>query len=170
MLTLNYSAKWEILRATRLLAEQTARKLLNPTKINKHIFKNTLNTRTIPYFCPPFPLPNLTQRAMTDLKAQIIPDKIPRHIAIIMNGNGRWAKQKGLPQVLNHHNNMKSVREMTETTAKIKIKYLTLYAFSTKNWNRPPAEVTALINLLIKTIRSKIHNLNKNDIHLTTIS
>ena len=106
---------------------------------------------------------------MTDLKSLIIPEKVPSHIAIIMDGNGRWAKQKGMPRVLGHRSGVKSVREVTEGCAEIGVRYLTLYAFSTENWNRPPAEVTALMSLLVDTIRSEIKSLNKNKVRLLAI-
>lgn len=106
---------------------------------------------------------------MTDLIAQIIPDKVPRHIAIIMDGNGRWAKSKGMPRVLGHRSGVKSVREVTEAAAQIGVEYLTLYAFSTENWNRPPAEVTALMSLLVETIKGEIRDLNKNGVRLMAI-
>jgi len=106
---------------------------------------------------------------MTDLKSLILPDKVPQHIAIIMDGNGRWAKQKGMPRVLGHRSGVKSVREVTEAAAEIGVKYLTLYAFSTENWSRPPAEVTALMGLLVETIRGEIRDLNKNGVRLTAI-
>ncbi len=100
---------------------------------------------------------------------QIIPDKVPRHIAIIMDGNGRWAKQKGMPRVLGHRSGVKSVREVTEAAAQVGVEYLTLYAFSTENWNRPPAEVTALMSLLVETIKGEIRDLNKNGVRLMAI-
>ena len=106
---------------------------------------------------------------MTELKSQIIPDKVPQHIAIIMDGNGRWAKQKGMPRVLGHRSGVKSVREVTEAAAEIGVKYLTLYAFSTENWSRPPAEVTALMGLLVETIKGEIRSLNKNGVRLMAI-
>lgn len=106
---------------------------------------------------------------MSDLKAQIIPDKVPQHIAIIMDGNGRWAKQKGMPRVLGHRSGVKSVREVTEAAAEIGVKYLTLYAFSTENWNRPASEVTALMTLLVETIKGEIRDLNKNGVRLMAI-
>lgn len=106
---------------------------------------------------------------MSDLKSQIIPDKVPRHIAIIMDGNGRWAKQKGMPRVLGHRSGVKSVRDVTEAAAEIGVEYLTLYAFSTENWNRPPAEVTALMTLLVETIKGEIRDLNKNGVRLMAI-
>jgi undecaprenyl diphosphate synthase len=106
---------------------------------------------------------------MTELKSLILPDKVPQHIAIIMDGNGRWAKQKGMPRVLGHRSGVKSVREVTEAAAEIGVKYLTLYAFSTENWNRPPAEVTALMSLLVETIKAEIRDLNKNKVRLMAI-
>ena len=86
-----------------------------------------------------------------------------------MDGNGRWAKQKGMPRVVGHHSGVKSVREVTEAAAEIGVGYLTLYAFSTENWNRPPAEVTALMTLLVETIKGEIRDLNKNGVRLMAI-
>jgi undecaprenyl diphosphate synthase len=106
---------------------------------------------------------------MSDHKSQIILENVPKHIAIIMDGNGRWAKQKGIPRVLGHRSGVKSVREVTEAAAEIGVKYLTLYAFSTENWNRPPAEVTALMTLLVETIKGEIRDLNKNKVRLQAI-
>jgi len=106
---------------------------------------------------------------MSDLKSMILPDKVPQHIAIIMDGNGRWAKQKGMPRVLGHRSGVKSVREVTEACGEIGVKFLTLYAFSTENWNRPPAEVTALMTLLVETIRGEVRDLNKNGVRLMAI-
>jgi len=106
---------------------------------------------------------------MSDLKSQIVPHNVPKHIAIIMDGNGRWAKQKGMPRVVGHHSGVKSVREVTEAAAEIGVGYLTLYAFSTENWNRPPAEVTALMTLLVETIKGEIRDLNKNGVRLMAI-
>ena len=107
--------------------------------------------------------------AMSELKSMILPDKVPQHIAIIMDGNGRWAKQKGMPRVLGHRSGVKSVREVTEACGEIGVKYLTLYAFSTENWSRPPAEVTALMTLLVETIRGEVRDLNKNGVRLMAI-
>ncbi|MCS6928935.1 MAG: isoprenyl transferase [Saprospiraceae bacterium] len=104
-----------------------------------------------------------------DLKARIVAGYIPVHIAIIMDGNGRWAKRKGLPRVLGHRSGVKSVREVTEAAVEIGVKYLTLYTFSTENWSRPPAEVTALMNLLVETVRTEIDDLHRNGVRLTTI-
>jgi len=102
-------------------------------------------------------------------KHQIDLEKLPQHIAIIMDGNGRWAKQKGKLRVFGHHNGVTSVRETTEAAAEIGIKYLTLYAFSTENWNRPKAEVDALMSLLVTTINKETKTLNKNNVRLQAI-
>lgn len=104
-----------------------------------------------------------------DLKSQINIDKLPQHIAIIMDGNGRWAKEKGMPRVFGHRNGVKAVREATEAAAELGIGYLTLYAFSTENWNRPPTEVSALMGLLVDTIKKEVKTLNKNSIRLQAI-
>jgi len=81
-----------------------------------------------------------------------VPERVPRHIAIIMDGNGRWAKQQGLLRVVGHESGTKSVREVVEACAEVGIKYLTLYAFSTENWNRPKIEVQTLMKLLVNPI------------------
>ena len=104
-----------------------------------------------------------------DWKSQIDESRVPRHIAIIMDGNGRWAKKKGMPRVLGHRSGVKSVRETTEAAAQIGVEYLTLYTFSTENWNRPKFEVTAIMELLVATIESEIEELNKNNVRLKTI-
>ncbi len=96
-------------------------------------------------------------------------DKIPRHIAIIMDGNGRWAKSKGKPRVFGHNEGVKTVREITEVSAKIGVEYLTLYAFSTENWKRPAYEVNALMSLLVSTIDKEMDTLMKNNIKLEAI-
>ncbi len=106
---------------------------------------------------------------MMDWKDQIILEKLPRHIAVIMDGNGRWAKQHGKPRVFGHRNGVKSVRETTEAAAEIGVEYLTLYAFSTENWNRPRIEVNALMTLLVETLRKELDTLNKNNIRLQAI-
>ena len=103
------------------------------------------------------------------MKERIDPQNLPKHIAVIMDGNGRWAKGKGAARVFGHKNAIKAVREVTEGCAEIGVEYLTLYAFSTENWNRPKAEVTALMQLLVTTIRSEIKTLMDNDIRLSTI-
>ncbi|MGD0709552.1 MAG: isoprenyl transferase [Bacteroidales bacterium] len=95
--------------------------------------------------------------------------KLPEHVAIIMDGNGRWAKQKGKSRIFGHHNGVTAVRETTEAAAELGIKYLTLYAFSTENWNRPKNEINALMTLLVKTINKETKTLNKNNIRLLAI-
>ena len=104
-----------------------------------------------------------------DLKSQIDTDKLPKHIAVIMDGNGRWAKQHGKPRVFGHRNGVKSVREISEAAAELGVEYLSLYAFSTENWGRPKAEVNALMTLLVNTLRNEIKTLNKNNIRLQAI-
>ena len=104
-----------------------------------------------------------------DLKSQINLKHLPEHIAIIMDGNGRWAKQHGKPRVFGHRNGVKAVRETTEAAAELGVKYVTLYAFSTENWNRPQLEVNALMALLVETLRKEIATLNKNNIRLQAI-
>lgn len=94
---------------------------------------------------------------------------VPSHIAIIMDGNGRWAKQKGEDRIHGHQNGVESVREVVEGCAEAGVKYLTLYAFSTENWNRPKEEVDALMALLVSTIRGEIEKLKKNKVRLHVI-
>ncbi len=86
-------------------------------------------------------------------------NNLPLHIAVIMDGNGRWAKQKGAKRIFGHHNAIKAVRETTETCAELGIKYLTLFAFSTENWDRPRLEVEGLMELLVTTIRKETDTL-----------
>lgn len=104
-----------------------------------------------------------------DFKSKIDPDRLPKHIAVIMDGNGRWAKQQGEQRIFGHHNGVSSVRETTEAAAELGVQYLTLYAFSTENWNRPKDEVEALMELLIHTIGRETETLIKNNIRLETI-
>ena len=106
---------------------------------------------------------------MEELKAKIDLDRLPQHIAIIMDGNGRWAQQQGKPRVYGHRSGVKSVREITEAATELGVQYLTLYAFSTENWNRPPAEVEALMTLLVDTIEAELPTLHKNGIRLAAI-
>jgi undecaprenyl diphosphate synthase len=94
---------------------------------------------------------------------------IPKHIAIIMDGNGRWAKTKGNVRIFGHKAGVDSVREITEACAEIGVEYLTLYAFSTENWERPKSEVGALMQILIRALRKEAKRLDKNDIKLVTI-
>ncbi len=103
------------------------------------------------------------------LKEEISKEKLPRHVAIIMDGNGRWAKQKGKDRIFGHKRGVAAVREVTESAAEIGIKYLTLYAFSTENWNRPMKEVNALMSLLVSSINAETKTLMKNNVRLLTI-
>ena len=109
------------------------------------------------------------QMAEPDLESQIIKERIPTHIAIIMDGNGRWAKKRALPRVVGHEYGVKSVRVVAETAATLGVKFLTLYTFSTENWNRPKFEVNAIMTLLVRTIRKEVATLQKNNIRLKTI-
>jgi undecaprenyl diphosphate synthase len=95
--------------------------------------------------------------------------KLPRHIAIIMDGNGRWAKERGEDRVYGHHEGVLSVRDIVNTCGELGIEYLTLYAFSAENWNRPQAEVDALMELLVNTIRKEIEELKKKNVRLHVI-
>lgn len=101
--------------------------------------------------------------------AEIKKGRLPRHLAIIMDGNGRWAKQRGKLRVFGHENGVKAVRETVETAAKIGIEYLTLYAFSTENWKRPKLEVETLMKLLVASLRKELKTLNDNNIRLRAI-
>jgi len=94
---------------------------------------------------------------------------IPTHIAIIMDGNGRWAKKRGLPRVAGHRRGVETVREIVEVCAEVGVRYLTLYTFSTENWKRPKDEVSTLMRLLLKSLKDRLDELNKNDIKLTCI-
>jgi len=96
-------------------------------------------------------------------------NNIPEHIAVIMDGNGRWAKKKGAARIFGHRNALKAVRETVEGCAELGVKYLTLYAFSTENWGRPKAEVEGLMELLIDSLRKELNTLMKNNIRLETI-
>lgn len=103
------------------------------------------------------------------LKEQIDLAKLPKHLAIIMDGNGRWAKQRGKNRVFGHHNGVKAIRDASESCAELGVEYLTVYAFSTENWSRPQTEVSALMTLLMKTITGELKTLMKNDIRLGVI-
>lgn len=106
---------------------------------------------------------------MPSLKDRIDLSRLPQHVAVIMDGNGRWAKEHGKPRVWGHRNGVKAVREITEAAAELGISWLTLYAFSTENWNRPPLEVNALMDMLVSTIRDELETMNRNNIRLATI-
>ncbi len=94
---------------------------------------------------------------------------IPTHIAIIMDGNGRWAKKRGLPRIAGHKKGVDTVRDIVEECAQLGVKFLTLYTFSTENWNRPKEEVSTLMRLLLNSLKARLDELGKNDIKLTTI-
>ena len=103
------------------------------------------------------------------LKDSIIKERLPKHIAIIMDGNGRWAKKQGNARIFGHKNAMKAVRDVCEACAELGVGYLTLYAFSTENWNRPKMEVSALMDLLVSAINTETDTLIKNNIRLNAI-
>ncbi len=106
---------------------------------------------------------------MSDLLRQIDTSRLPRHIAIIMDGNGRWATEQGQDRLFGHFHGVESVRNIVEGCAELQIEYLTLYAFSTENWDRPQYEVVGLMELLVTTIRNEVESLNKNNIRLHVI-
>src|SRR5688572_6633764 len=103
------------------------------------------------------------------LLSNIDKTRLPHHIAIIMDGNGRWAKEKGQDRLYGHFHGVESVRDIVEGCAELGIGYLTLYAFSTENWDRPKNEVDGLMELLVETIRKETETLNKNNIKLHVI-
>ena len=102
-------------------------------------------------------------------KIEIDTHNIPRHIAIIMDGNGRWANAKGLPRIAGHREGVRTVRKITETCGELNVKILTLYTFSSENWNRPVTEVSALMKLLMNSLRREAKNLMKNNVRFTVI-
>src|SRR4026207_520897 len=106
---------------------------------------------------------------MSDLLSQVDKTRLPRHIAIIMDGNGRWAREQGQDRLFGHFHGVESVRNIVEGCAELGVEYLTLYAFSTENWERPEYEVVGLMELLVNTIRKEVESLNKNNIRLHVI-
>ena len=110
---------------------------------------------------------NLAKYLMTE--TQIDQNKIPEHIAIIMDGNGRWARAKTLPRIAGHKQGVKAVRNITEICGELGVKYLTLYTFSEENWNRPQIEVSALMKLLVSSLKKEVRDLNKNNVRFTVI-
>ncbi len=100
---------------------------------------------------------------------QINLQNVPQHVAIIMDGNGRWAKQQGLDRLFGHSQGVESVRDTLKTARELGIKYLTLYAFSTENWNRPKSEIDGLMDLLIEAVTHELMELNNNGVRLLTI-
>lgn len=111
----------------------------------------------------------LTKKDEEKYKHNIDMSSIPSHIAIIMDGNGRWAKRRGLPRVMGHRAGVETIRQIVKSSSKIGVKYLTLYAFSTENWKRPSDEVNALMNLLVEYLRNEVDELNKNNVVVSTI-
>ena len=103
------------------------------------------------------------------LRNNVLSGHIPDHIAIIMDGNGRWARERSLPRIAGHREGINSVREITRLCGEIGVKHLTLYTFSTENWQRPKTEVSALMTLLLKTINKEIKELHKNNVKFTVI-
>ncbi len=103
------------------------------------------------------------------LRKQIDPKKLPSHVAIIMDGNGRWARQRGLDRIFGHQQGVNALREIIETAAEVGIKYLTLYAFSTENWGRPDEEVSALMDIMVQSLNKETDTLMKNNIRLKAI-
>jgi len=103
------------------------------------------------------------------MSVEIDKDKIPNHIAVIMDGNGRWAQKKGAMRIFGHKNAMTAVRETIEGSAELGVKYITLYAFSTENWSRPQDEINALMELLVNAISDEVKNMMKNNIRLSMI-
>jgi undecaprenyl diphosphate synthase len=104
-----------------------------------------------------------------DYKSQLNIEKLPRHVAVIMDGNGRWAKAHNKPRMFGHKKGVLSVRDVVEGAGEIGLEYITLYAFSTENWNRPKLEVAALMQLLVNTISKEAKTLNKNNVRLMAI-
>jgi len=102
-------------------------------------------------------------------REHIVTDKVPQHIAVIMDGNGRWAKKKGALRIFGHRNAVQSVKDVTEACGELGVKYLTLYAFSTENWARPKDEVDGLMELLVNTLKKEIKTLMDNQVKLKTI-
>ena len=100
---------------------------------------------------------------------QITPEKLPRHIAVIMDGNGRWARQKGAARIFGHRNAIQAVRDITEACGELGVKYLTLYAFSTENWGRPKEEVDGLMELLVDALQKEMATMHKNKVKLMAI-
>jgi len=113
--------------------------------------------------------PDFSNYIAMSLKDKIDLSRLPKHIAIIMDGNGRWAQEKGKDRLFGHFHRVESVRNIVEGCAELGIEWLTLYAFSTENWDRPAYEVTGLMELLVETIRNEVSTLNKNNIKLHVI-
>lgn len=106
---------------------------------------------------------------MSKLLKNINPDKIPQHIAVVMDGNGRWAKKHGYLRAIGHKSGVKAVREIVEACDDIGVSYLTLYTFSTENWNRPKAEVSALMELMVDSLTKELPGFQENNVKIKTI-
>ena len=106
---------------------------------------------------------------MATIHDQINPEKLPRHIAVIMDGNGRWARQKGAARIFGHRHAIQAVRDICEGCGDLGVKYLTLYAFSTENWSRPKEEVDGLMELLVDALQKEMETLQKNNVRLSVI-
>src|SRR5574343_476126 len=130
-----------------------------------HFFYQKTFSPSAPFLLPLCP----SKINMSSLRDQIDLDRLPRHIAIIMDGNGRWAQEKGQDRLYGHFHGVESVRNSVEGCAELGVGYLTLYAFSTENWDRPQYEVTGLMELLAETIRKETETLNRNNIKLHVI-
>jgi len=102
-------------------------------------------------------------------KDQIDINKLPVHVAVIMDGNGRWARKRGRERIFGHHQGVKSVRKVIEAASELGIRYLTLYAFSTENWNRPDEEVSALMEIMVESLNNETETLLKNNISIKVI-
>lgn len=102
-------------------------------------------------------------------KDQINKSRLPEHVAVIMDGNGRWARRRGQDRIFGHHRGVKAVRKVVEAAAELGVKYLTLYAFSTENWNRPDAEVSALMDIMIESLNNETKTLIEKQISLRVI-
>ena len=112
----------------------------------------------------------MENQSLEELKSAVMNGTdLPRHLAIIMDGNGRWAKGRGLPRVAGHKEGVSSVRDITRVCGELGMEALTLYTFSSENWKRPEAEVNALMKLLVSTIRHEVQNLMENNVRLRTI-
>lgn len=109
------------------------------------------------------------EKTIESLKEKIDESNLPNHVAIIMDGNGRWAKKRFLPRTAGHKEGMERVKEIVEVAAKIGIKYLSLYAFSTENWKRPEKEINSLMKLLVQYLRAELNTLHKNNIKVQAL-
>ena len=106
---------------------------------------------------------------MSMFKDQINQENLPKHVAVIMDGNGRWAKGKGMQRVFGHRNALTAIRETADTASELGVKFLTMYAFSTENWNRPKLEVDALMSLLINTLKKELPEFQRKDVKINSI-